>query len=359
MRSLIRIVASTAAALVTTFAILTLVDAPPLEVVERILDGAVGSRARTANTLLVFSTIAVAVAGLRLTFAAGLWNIGVEGQMVAGAIAASYIARNLSASGALVVTAAVIAGLIGGAIWGALAGMLKAFGGVNEIFAGLGLNFVAAAVTIYLIIGPWQREGVASTSGTDLFPERAWFPTVGHTQWSILAFAVAAAALLATYFLLQRTPTGLRLRALGNGPRAAWRLGVNPTTHTISALTLSGMIAGLAGTIQVLAFHHKLVPSLTGGYGFTGILVLLIAANRAWTIVPLTIFFAATTSGSSQLKLRLDLDASLAGVFQGIFVVVVLVAAGIRERSKRTGRTSGNETRRGATLAETSLESAT
>ena len=114
-----------------------------------------------------------------VTFAAGLWNIGVEGQIVLGAVLTTWVLRLLqdtSLSPALIIILAMLAGMVGGALWAALAGVLKTFGGVNEIFGGLGLNFVATALTLWLIFGPWKRPGIGSMSGTEPFPDQLACP---------------------------------------------------------------------------------------------------------------------------------------------------------------------------------------
>ena len=149
--------------------LLWLVDAPPFEAFRLILDGSFGTADRASATLLAWVPLVLASAGLVVTFNAGLWNIGVEGQIVMGAIATAWVARVVPGPGGVVIPLAIVAGIVGGGLWALLAGVLKTRFRVNEIFGGLGLDFVAAGFAIYLVIGPWAREGTASTSGTDLF----------------------------------------------------------------------------------------------------------------------------------------------------------------------------------------------
>ncbi|MCH8130861.1 MAG: ABC transporter permease, partial [Acidobacteria bacterium] len=172
-------------ALVVAIVLLFLVDAPPLEAFRLILDGAFGSADRTSATLLAWVPLVLASAGLVVTFAAGLWNIGVEGQIIFGAIIATWVVRVVEVPTAVIIPLAILAGIVGGAVWALLAGVLKTYGKVHEIFGGLGLDFVAAGLATYMVIGPWAREGVASTSGTDLFRMEAWMPPVTAlgTQW--------------------------------------------------------------------------------------------------------------------------------------------------------------------------------
>jgi ABC-type uncharacterized transport system permease subunit len=315
-------------ALAVGLVLLWVADAPPLETVRHLLQGSLGGQQRIGDTLMVWAPLALACAALILTFTAGLWNIGVEGQIIAGAIAASWVARELSAPPAVVLSAMLAAGALGGAAWAGLLGVLNVRGGVHEIFGGLGLTFVATGAVIYLVLGPWKRPGIASTSGTEPFDAAAWFPTLGALRVSPLAVCLGVLAVVAVYFVLRGTRFGLRLRATGQGRAAAARLGIPTNRYLMYAFLLSGAIAGIAGAVLVGAQHHKLVPSVSGGYGFLGILVVLLAGFRMAWAAPIALFFAMIASGGVQLQLRLDLHSSLGGVFQGVLVLSVLLAGG-------------------------------
>ena len=150
-------------ALLFTTGVLLVADAPPLEAYRQIVVGSLGSVKKITDVLVAWVPLVLATSGLLVTFAAGLWNIGIEGQITLGAIFATGALRLTLESGlppALAIGIAVLAGILGGAIWALLAGLLKAYGGVNEIFGGLGLNFVAVALNVWLIFGPWGRPGV-------------------------------------------------------------------------------------------------------------------------------------------------------------------------------------------------------
>jgi simple sugar transport system permease protein len=318
--------------------LLQLAGAPPFEALGLLWDGSVGSTAKVSDTLAAWVPLALASAGLVITFAAGLWNIGVEGQIVAGAIVATWIAREAPGPALVLVPLVLVGGVVGGVIWALFAGLLKTRGGVNEIFGGLGLDFVASGLAIYLIIGPWKRAGIASTSGTDLFRPEAWLPTVGSADIPVLAIALALAAVVLVYVLMRSTTLGLRLKAVGKNARSAQLMGIRTERHVLGAFALCGALAGLAGAIQVAGVHHKLVPAVSGGYGFLGILVVLLAGFRAAWIGPIALFFAAVAVGSTQLSLRLGLDSSLGGVLQGILVLFVIVGGAWQvRRSKRRG----------------------
>jgi simple sugar transport system permease protein len=302
-------------------------------------NGSLGTADKIPDTLITWVPLTLAAAGLVVTFAAGLWNIGIEGQIVAGAIAGTFVARQVPGPGWAVIPLVLLAAAIGGMLWALLAGVLKVYGRVNEIFGGLGLDFVAAGLAVYLVIGPWQREGVASTSGTDLFRSELWLPEWQGYSW--LALLVAVAAVIAVYFLMKGTSFGLRLKAVGSNSDSAFLLGVPTSRYMLSAFAACGVLAGIAGAVQALGFHHKLVPSVSGGYGFLAILVVLLAAFRAAWIAPIALFFVAVSVGATQLSLRLGLDSAIGGVLQGILVLATLLAGGYQVRRVLRRKRSG------------------
>lgn len=336
--------ASVLLALAISILLLWLVGAPPLEASQLMWEGAFGTADKTANTLLAWTPLVLASAGLVITFAAGMWNIGVEGQIVMGAIAASFVAREVPGPALVVVPLTIIAGAVGGGAWAWLAGILRTKGNVNEIFGGLGLDFVAAGLATYLVIGPWARTGVASTSGTDIFRVEAWLPTTTlfGAEMPVLAVTMALLATVAVYYLLRGTRFGLRLKAVGKSPRSAYLLGIPNDRYILNAFVLGGALAGIAGTVQATGFHHKLVPSVSGGYGFLGILVVLLAGFSARWIAPIALFFMAVSAGATQLELRLGLDSAFGGVLVTVIVLFVMFGTAYAAlRRRRAERLSG------------------
>ncbi|MGZ5383702.1 MAG: ABC transporter permease [Acidimicrobiia bacterium] len=331
-RTAVRFLVPVVGALVFAVILLMLVGESPGAALNAMVSGALGGPAQVGDTLTAWTTLSLAAAGLAITFTAGLWNIGVEGQMIAGAIAASFVAREIDAPPAIMILLIIVSGFIGGAVWAGLAGVLKVKGKVNEIFGGLGLTFVAISLSTYLIIGPWQRAGAASTGGTDPFPDNAWLPTLGDLRVSLVAIIVAVLALVTVYFLLRGTLFGLRLRAVGQNLRSSALFGIANTRYLLTAFALGGGLAGIAGAVRVTGFYHKLVPGPGGGHGYLGILIVLLAAYKAKWIAPLAFFFAIVAVGASQLPLQLGLDASLGGILRSVLVLFVLLARGWQTR---------------------------
>jgi len=318
-----------------TVAVLIFSGAPPLEAFGQLALGAFGSVENFANVMVAWVPLLLATAGLLVTFAAGLWNIGMEGQITLGAIFATGVLRMMQDSGLpplVMILVAILAGAIGGALWAGLAGALKTFGGVNEIFGGLGLDFVATAITLWLIFGPWKRPGIGSMSGTVPFPREMWMPMLPHLRLSLWALIIGILGTVAVYFLLQGTYFGLRLKAVGRNRRAANLAGIPTSTYMMNAFLICGLFAGVAGAIQVTSVYHRLIPSISSNYGWLGLLVaMLINFQPVWA-APVSLFFAALNIGSIQLPIVLKLDSSLSGVLQGALVLAFLMMEGARRK---------------------------
>lgn len=336
-----------ALAFLLTSIILLVAGAPPFEAYVQIAKGAVGSLSSFSDVLVAWVPLLLAASAVLVTFAAGLWNIGVEGQIVLGAVLTTWVLRLLqdtALSPALIIVLAIIAGIVGGALWAAVAGVLKTFGGVNEIFGGLGLNFVATALTLWLIFGPWKRPGIGSMSGTEPFPDQLALPTVGGLRLSLWSLGLGLLAVIVVYVLLERTYFGLRLKAVGLNGRAAFLLGVPTWQYGLLAFLFCGGLAGLAGAIQVTSVYHRLIPSISSGYGFLGLMIAMLILYRAFWVAPVALFFAALNIGSIQLPIVLKVDSTLSGVLQGALVLFVLLVEGARQRYLRRARTAGPAT---------------
>jgi len=327
-------------ALLITTLLLVAAGAPPLKAYASIISGAFGSSNNIQNILITWSPLLLTTAGVLITFSAGLWNIGIEGQMTLGAIFATGVLRalqNTQLPPALIIILGILAGVIGGALWAALAGALKTFGGVNEIFGGLGLNFVSTALTIYLVFGPWKRPGVGSMSGTQPFDEKLWLPSLPHTELSLWALGISLLVIIAVYFMLRGTHLGLRLKAVGKNSKAAFLMGVPTWQYSMFAFLLCGAFAGLSGAIQVTSVYHRLLPNISNGYGFLGLLVAMLINYQALWAAPIAFFFAAVNIGSVQLQIQYKLDSSFAGVLQDLLVLLVLLGEGARQRFIKKG----------------------
>jgi len=322
-------------ALLFTSLVLLIAKTNPLEAYKNILQGSFGSWRSVANTLVVWVPLMLATLGLLFTYATGLWNIGIEGQIILGAIFTTWalrILQNTSINPTTAVILAILAGILGGALWASLTGLLRIYGGVNEIFGGLGLNFVATALTIWLIFSPWKRPGVASMSGTEPFKEAYWLSQLEGFRLSIWAVAIAIFGLILVYFVLKGTFFGLKLKAIGKNGRAAKLLGIPTSRYFMSAFLICGGFAGLAGAIQIVAVYHRLIPLISSGYGYLGMMVAMLVNFQPIWAAFVALFFAALNIGSIQLQIALKVDSTLSGVLQGALLLFFLIMEGVRTK---------------------------
>lgn len=315
--------------------------ASPITVMQTIFSGAFGGFDSFARMLATLAPLALCASGLIFTFKAGLYNLGVEGQITLGAIAATAVLRWMQPGivegetpAALGWMAAIVAGMLAGVAWGVLIGALNIWGRISEIFAGLGLNFMAQGLAIYLIFGPWKRPGIASMSGTQPFDEKLWLPAIGITVASPIALILGGLALIVTIIVIGNTHFGLRLRAVGSNLRSSFVLGIPATQHLIGAFAICGALAGLAGALQVLAIYHNLIPSISSGLGFLALMVVMLINFNPWLVLPVAAFFSILNIGALRLPSDLKLESALSGVIQGLLVLAMLFGRGWAQQKK-------------------------
>jgi simple sugar transport system permease protein len=276
----------------------------------------------------------IATSGLLFTFTAGLWNIGMEGQIIMGAVftvGAFRLFDTASIDPVFVIIFAFVFGALGGILWALLPGLLKIYGGVNEIFGGLGLNFVAKTIAIWLIFGPWKRPGVASGSGTEWIDIKFRLAYLKGTNLSLTILIIALIIVVFTAIMLKGTHFGLRLKAIGKNDKAAYLLGIPTTRYFLLAFGLCGLFAGVAGAILVTSKQYSLIPDAGFGYGFLGLLVaMLVSYHPIWAPI-VAVFFAALSIGNTQLQ-YMGLNSYFAGVLQSFLVLFVVLVDGVRKR---------------------------
>lgn len=321
------------ASLLITAVLIMLVGADPRAVFEKVWEGAFRDLRSFSQVVNFWIPLTLVSMGLIVTFTAGLWNIGVEGQMGMGAVFATWGALTLQLPPLILVPAEILLAMLGGALWAALVGILKTRLKVHEIFGGVALNALSNIVSIYLISGPWQPAEGGSVRATPPFPADALLPPLSEDfSVSLLALVIVMVVIITVIVALRGTRWGLQLKATGKNARSALLLGVPTGRSAMSAFIVCGMVAGIAGAYRVLFTYGSLRPLVSGGIGFLGLLVVLLVSIRALWVPLVTFVFAAILGGSTRLKVALQLDASLAGVLQGVLVLAVLFSNGLRER---------------------------
>ncbi|PZO39089.1 MAG: ABC transporter permease [Pseudanabaena frigida] len=326
-----------AVALLFITGVILLSSGSPVQVAAGLWTGAFGSTDRFARVISTLCPLLLAACGLIFTFTSGLYNLGIEGQIIAGAIASTFLLRLIPEgfSPAIAIVLAMLCGILGGGLWGLLAGLLNVYGKVSEIFAGLGMNFMAQGLSLYLVFGPWKRSGVASMSGTEPFSDALALPTIGNTDFSPIALAIAIFALILTAIAIKATYYGLKLKAVGNNLRAAYVLGIPAIAQMLSSFAICGALAGLAGSLQVVAVFHRLIPNISSNLGFLALLVVMLVNYNPFLILPIAFLFSSLNVGSLELPISLSLDSSLSGIIQGALLLFAILGEGLAKASTK------------------------
>jgi simple sugar transport system permease protein len=331
------------AALVAFFlgAIMILVlGANPIDGLVAMLDGAFGTRERIATTAVRATPLLLVGTGITVAFRSRVINIGGEGQIVIGALMASSVALAIPDTPKIILLPLVlIVGMIGGGFWGAIPGALKAYASVNEILSTIMLNLVAVQIMNYMLRGPLIDPAELDGSRipqTERMTDNAALPTLLPGTRLHLGVLIAVLAAVAAYVVLWRTPLGFRLRAVGHNPDAARASGISVERSIVTAMTISGALSGLAGSILVFGSESlRMVTDgstagFTGAAGFNGIVAALFGAlHPLWTI-PSAFLFGSLLTGANNLQRVLQIPSPLAVALNGIVVIFVVSSGRIR-----------------------------
>ena len=291
-----------------------------------LFQGALGGPGPLGETAVKSGVLILTGLSVAVAFTVGLFNIGGEGQLVWGALAAAVAGRAFDLPAPVLVPAALLAAAAAGALWGLVPGVLKMYRGVHEVISTILLNWMAIhLVNGWLVVGPLAARGSGSSvsmAGTDPIRAAAWLPRPFAGSRFDLGLPVALACAAAVWFLLTRMRLGFEWRAVGAGAGAA-EAGGNPTPLPVcQAMALSGALAGLAGGLLVLGTEHRYPGVFRTGYGFDGIAVALIGGATAPGAVAAGIVFGAIRAGATRLQL-VGIHPSFAELIQGIAVLLV------------------------------------
>ena len=273
---------ATLLALIVGSVMLILLGVNPIEAYKALLEGAFGSKNAIADTIVKATPLLLVGVGICIAFRGGVINIGGEGQLVVGALSATFLGLSFpDAPGWLIIPLALLAGFLGGAVWGGIPGVLKAYFNVNEILSTIMMNQIAVQGMNFLLRGPMidpvQLEAASKIPQTARLARLFDLPRLVPTRLHLGA-ALAILAAILVYILLWKTTTGYRIRAVGLNQYASRYAGINVKRYIVLSLLLSGAFAGLAGAVQVYGVNHRMftdgsATGFTGSAGFNGIAV--------------------------------------------------------------------------------------
>ncbi len=283
-------------------------------------------RTLAKSTPLLLSGLAVTVA-LR----AGLFNIGAEGQLLVGGLASAWAGYALNGLPTVIhLPVAIAAGASAGALWAFVPGILKAWRGTHEVIVTIMMNYIAIHLTHYLVNGPLRDPTTRQTATPLVLPSARIWSLPGSTNFSAGLFLALAAA-VAVAFLLRRTALGFEIRAVGLGPDAARASGIPVGRTLVTAMCLSGALAGVAGAVEVLAVHHRFLDQFSPGYGFDSIAVALLGGLDATGVTLASLLFGGLKSGANEMYTQTQTPVQIVGVVQAM----VILAIGVRYVRKR------------------------
>jgi general nucleoside transport system permease protein len=316
------------AALAISAVVLLMLKTNPIVAYSAMLQGAFGSISGLSQSLVKATPLLLVGLGVCIAFRASVINVGGEGQIILGSIAGTWMALTFpDLPRALLIPACMTVGFIAGAFWGFIPGLLKARFKVNEILSTIMMNAIALQFMNFLLQGPMMDpEGIQA--GTFLaqsarLPESSWLARlVPRTQLHSGVYVALAFAIL-VYIFLWRTTIGYQIRAVGLNPNASRYSGINVPFNQMLSLTIAGGLSGLAGVIEVMGVHRRILEGLTGGYGFTGIVAALLGSLHPLGIVPASVLFGGLLVGANTMQRAVQIPAALINAILGLIVLFV------------------------------------
>ena len=340
------------AALAVGAVMLLLLKADPLEAYRALLEGAFGSTNAFAETLVKATPLLLVGLGICISFRGDVINIGGEGQMIVGAIFATWVGLTFTDwPGWLVISLSMLAGFLGGAIWGGIPGYLKAYLNVNEILSTVMMNAIAVQLMNFLLRGPMidpsQAQLASKIPQTARLLELFRLPRLVPTRLHLGALIAVVLAIL-VYYLLWRTIWGYRIRAVGQNPHASRYAGIKVQHYVVLALLLGGAFSGLAGAVQVFGVNYRMITDgsasgFTGSAGFNGIVAALFGQLHPIWSIPASILFGALLVGANSMQRAVQVPSALVTALNGLVVVFVVSSEIWRRRRQRHRLSSAAE----------------
>ncbi len=293
------------------------------------IKGVFGSTYGLTQSLVKATPLLLVGLGICIAFRASVLNIGGEGQIIAGAVMATWFSLQFRTwPGWLLVPATIIMGFLAGAFWGFIPGILKARLNVNEILSTVMMNVIALQFMNFLLQGLLiDPAGVATGTfihQSERLPEQVWLgrpvpQTLLHT-----GFFLALVLAVLVYIFLWRTTIGYRIRAVGLNPDASRYAGIPVPFYQAMALTLAGGFAGLAGVVEVIGVQHRLLEGVTSGYGYTGIVAALFGGLHPLGLIPASWLFGALLVGGDAMQRAVQVPSALIDTLLGLVVLLVI-----------------------------------
>ncbi len=309
-------------ALVCTAFILLVFGLNPVKVYFAIVEGSLGTELRIKQTIIKAIPLTITSLGILVAFRMKFWNIGGEGQIVMGAMAAGYVALNYGdLPKPILLPLMAVAGIAMGGFWAFIPAVFKRKFGTNETIFTLMMNYIGIKFVMYLQYGPWMDPNSNGFPRVAPFPENAVLPNLFGVH---LGLEIAVVCVIFVYFLMTYTKLGYEISVVGESYETSRYAGMNINKIVIVAMLISGGLCGLVGMIQASAVEKTLVAGITGGYGFTAIITAWLARLNAPVTAVVCVLFAMLLQGGAYIQLAMNVPSSVAGIVQGTILFFVL-----------------------------------
>jgi len=302
-----------------------------------LFEGAFGSPKALSETAVWASPYIFAGLAVALAFKGGLFNIGAEGQLAFGAVMAALIGYalpgwlHIDLPAFIHIPLAIGFGALAGALWAAIPGALKAYTGGHEVINTIMMNYIALNMTSFLLNGPMRDPNPLNVvARTPLIAESARIPPLFEGFRVHWGFILALAVAVVVWWLLWKTTMGFEIRTVGANPDAAKYAGINVKRTIVLTMALSGLLAGLAGTIEVTALNYRHELGFSIGYGFDAIAIALLGKNHPVGVVLAAILFAAMRNGGTRMQFLTQIPVDIISVIQALILLFVAADAIIR-----------------------------
>jgi general nucleoside transport system permease protein len=303
----------------------------PFRAYKALFDGSLGSENGRVSTLIQAAPLMLAGLGVGLGFKAGLFNIGAQGQFLMGGVFTVAAALLVRDSGPwIAIPFAVLVGAIAGAVWGFIPGFLKAFSGAHEVVTTIMLNFIAGSMVVWLITGPLRQprspQPVTPNVGDATLP--IFIGRDGH-----IGIIIAFIAVPIIWFLLYRMTLGFQIRAVGANPDASRYAGMKPRRLITFTMSMAGLLAGLAGSLNILGITHQMSASASGAtsVGFDAITVALLGRSNPIGIMLAALLFGMMRAGAGLMSINAGVPGELVDLLEAI-ILLFLVASPVLRR---------------------------
>ena len=334
-------VLATILALLIGAVVLLLLKKNPVEAYQAMISGAFGNVQGLTQTLVKATPLLLVGLGICIAFRGGVINIGGEGQLLVGAIVTTVFGIVFKTlSGWVLVPLCLLGGAAAGGIWGGIPGVLRARLGVNEILSTVMMNAIALQLSNFLLSGPLMDP--AEMERKTFLPEsarivkQAWLTRLVPQTLLHSGAIIAVVMAILVYIFLWRTTIGYRIRAVGLNPDASRCAGINVPLYQALSLILGGAFAGLAGAVEILGVHHKLLEGISAGYGFSGIVAALFGKLHPLGAIPASIFFGGLLVGGDKMQRTVQVPSYLIIALLGLVVLFVVSSdIWVRRRARR------------------------